>query len=491
MENNLNKDGLEDFLRKSFEKYDDSPSDNLWDKIEADLGEAPKSPSRIVGVWKNWSLAAAAVLIGLIISQHIFYSQKIIQLAGQLEQHTLALKKLDDQLKTNEAAALIEQASPSIEQPITSNINNTLTSTKPTATEKHLATTSNSSNVNTVSSVANNDAIKEPVPTSSMGDQMVQQISSPPYPTRELIKNFIFLEQPVLQAIPFANIEKKPTLINAVKTPAINPVSTSNKWSIGIHSRHMWTQAKISRLMFLPPPNTPGHRSIFNNLPTKQGETKWVGLTASKDLTSNWFVQSGLYFKEANCSSNIKIRFKFKDFDEHAGGSGQQHDVEYSLYTAGGSVEMELRADQTDPNEIIDEEEDINLRIETAHQIRQLSIPVEVGYKMGNGRLQFQSTGGLIVNFLLDNDFEIAGAALDNDKLMIQHTNRSNKSGPQLRKTTLDYTVGAGIAYHLSPRVELHATPTLIGSISNRHNDLLFKSSELSAGMDIGMNYRF
>lgn len=63
MSEQIHKDNLEDFFRKSLENFGDEPSGDLWDKIE---GGIPPKPRSNIGQRATW--LAAALLVGLVLT---------------------------------------------------------------------------------------------------------------------------------------------------------------------------------------------------------------------------------------------------------------------------------------------------------------------------------------------------------------------------------------------------------------------------------------
>ncbi|HMQ87539.1 MAG TPA: hypothetical protein PKB07_08135, partial [Flavilitoribacter sp.] len=96
MEKNLHEEGMEEFLRKSFDQYSENPPEDLWDRIDADLAAGPGPALR--PLWRVGLSVAAALLLGIIAFQHIYYNRQLDRLEQGIEENTAQLEALEKQL---------------------------------------------------------------------------------------------------------------------------------------------------------------------------------------------------------------------------------------------------------------------------------------------------------------------------------------------------------------------------------------------------------
>ena len=102
MEQNGHKDGFEDFLKGSFDRYDDSPSGDLWDRIEADLQTDRRNR---LFVYRRWVAGIAASLVFLLlVGQYVRYQLEFEDLVDQVEENANTLEQIKSDIEQAEIA---------------------------------------------------------------------------------------------------------------------------------------------------------------------------------------------------------------------------------------------------------------------------------------------------------------------------------------------------------------------------------------------------
>lgn len=96
MNKDIHDDHLDDYVRKSFDDYEEDPQDNMWNRIEQVL-EQPEQPRRPLFFWINrWNIAASFVIFSLLAGlaySHFYYQGKIQELSkAQSNRHTVPQK---------------------------------------------------------------------------------------------------------------------------------------------------------------------------------------------------------------------------------------------------------------------------------------------------------------------------------------------------------------------------------------------------------------
>lgn len=96
MKKDLPNDGLERFLKKSFEGYEDTPKGDLWDKIAGDLDVPVGGLKETVPIYKTWwAGAAAALFAGVIAAQFLYFQNKIDNLTQAVDNQKVKVEKID------------------------------------------------------------------------------------------------------------------------------------------------------------------------------------------------------------------------------------------------------------------------------------------------------------------------------------------------------------------------------------------------------------
>ncbi|HPI09245.1 MAG TPA: hypothetical protein PLM41_22790, partial [Saprospiraceae bacterium] len=87
MEKNIHDDRLDDYVRKSFEDYEETPAFDMWARIEDELAPADDPVPLFIRLWPSFSriVAAAAILLLLcaLVCNRLYYENKIREMAAQ------------------------------------------------------------------------------------------------------------------------------------------------------------------------------------------------------------------------------------------------------------------------------------------------------------------------------------------------------------------------------------------------------------------------
>ncbi|HMX38877.1 MAG TPA: hypothetical protein PKD78_01075 [Saprospiraceae bacterium] len=88
MEDHLHEDKLDDYVRKSFEAYEEDPAPDMWGRIEGDMPPAAPLRARRFSLWPyRWQAAAAALILVLtstLLCEHLYFTERIKTLSEQL-----------------------------------------------------------------------------------------------------------------------------------------------------------------------------------------------------------------------------------------------------------------------------------------------------------------------------------------------------------------------------------------------------------------------
>ena len=491
MEKNLHNDNLDDFLRKSFDQYDDSPSDGLWDKIDADLAGKPQI--RPIGSQQRWwAWAAAAVLLSLVIVQYIYFQKEKAGMAEIINMQNNKIEALEKQLKERENN-ISENSNLKInETPI--NLNKKQTILTPEIKEqKRTADLIENSTPNNIYSKEKKKSYKSTILSEDhdLTDKNISKIESnnianninPIEAIADQQNNTITLN--LLDLIDLENVEPPVPDLSLPAMAFIDPVSNFGNFSIGIHHAYLSTREKMARVIQRP---MGGSSPVFNNTKAMTGTTKMTGITAVYQTKNHWLFESGVNCRGTTMSTSHHAQLRF--MDRQPNGTDHQYDFEYALNTSAGVVDIEVRADQTDPTQTINEFEKINIEIIAEQVIDYVSVPFLIGRQIGNGRMNATIKSGVLFNFLTRQSFGVSGSILNNN-LRNSRAMFSRRNGIGLKNTTTDLIAAIGLNYELNRKWTTHVSPIIIVPMGTRHNDPYIKSSGISAGIDLGIRFNF
>ena len=520
MEENVHKDKMEEFLKKSFEDHSENPPNDLWERIEEGLGPVSAPPAKVIS-FKPWLLAAAAAVVtSIFLFQHFYFKQQIDTLNKELEKTASELKQLDQESTTPQGDRTYvpqDMPKPSVtpgQEPVSP-----ARMTRENTVEKfdHQIVKSEIPAKNTTRQTSGNDL--PPAKTNDSGQE------NAPNPAQKAVaanqgmqdwKNEIQTENPVAvhpgeiqkeeavtppldAAIIPSRLAMKEALIET-SIPSITPnvammevakkiiPAPSHTFSLGAHATVMTTKEKMNSLrpVFLP------DKKVFDDDTVITGQTIMAGLAVEMKAMDKLCIGSGLDYRKTASTSSHRPVFRFKDRHDHQGGTHHfEHDFEYNLNTPAGSVTIALRAESVDTSLQIPDDEEIELEIKTRQRLEYLSLPLYARYTLGNGKLRFSLKGGFLANFLLTKDFEISDIASANPHFRFEKKQQRQGHQESLKSVSFDYLAGVGMDYAVTSSLSLRLEPTIVGSLSSIHNDRHISSSQLSAGLNAGVMYHF
>lgn len=488
MKEKLPKDGLEDFLEKSFEDYTESPSGDLWDKIEAGLPPVSAPKSRFARRW--WPVAAAVLILSVFTCQHFYFKNKLSQLSREVEITASQLHQL--QADEQQRPADIQQPAPAAQQ-------SSAKSAAPAGTrqEAAAATPSGRPAAQPLSPAATRPGPKN---AAALVAPEMTLAGQPAEPNRPLAENPhsrpATAQEAVATAAPGAldaqalsflfTKNAVPLLQTAASMPMAEALAKKGRFSAGFHLMLMTLQEKIT-------PAIPAHHGgmmHFQDETRSSGQTIFAGLTLGYGPNGRLGLLSGLGYRKNSFTSAHQPVFAFGNM--MMGGPGHhQYNVQYQLSTSSGIVSVDLRAEQSDTTLQISPGEQIGLEIKTTQSQEYLSLPMGLRYRVGTGRLGWNVKGGIIANYLLSSDLGISEIAPSNGKFMHWTGNASIAGQEGLRRFSLDYFAGIGLEYAVTKSWSLSLEPTVAGSLSNPQKNPDIRTSYYSLGLNAALLFTF
>lgn len=506
MEEKLPNDKLEDFLKKSFEDYTDSPSGDLWGRIEENL---PPPAAGWLTVSRKWWLAAAAlvIMLGIFTCQHFYFTNQITQLNKKLEQKSTEQQKpasqqqqklpaettLPDVMQSTEPKGTNPPGSaPVAHQVTTGNIK-----TVSPAISRRNRTAAGTSGSKTFASAENTenksvpDAGPQDIYTSGIQMKTAETGFNNPVPPAASPER-----QTLTESLPMQSIRLLPVHVSTPNTNFLYVSASpdpSQRLSLGVRAATFAVQETISKVQPDRFPNRPGKPQKFvNNQKQVNGQALALGAVLEYKLGSHFSFAGGLDFLQSKSASTHQAVFLFKERKMPPGGQHpNRHDFQYNLNTSSGLVEVDVRVESSDPSTVIPDQEELMFEIETRKSVNYLSLPLALKYAVGNGRLQAYFKGGIAVNFLLHDEFVIEKIRLDNSHFNISPAAPGKRKQQYLKPATLNYVVSAGLEYRMSEKISLNLEPAVMGSLGNQQTTNFIQSSSQLAGVSAGMRYTF
>lgn len=506
MEENLHNDKLEEFLKRSLDGHSEDPPGDLWSKIAANLEPPVTMPApvptglkvRFLQHW--WAVAAAAAVVsGLFIGQHFYFSNKIEQLSKELEQNNTQLEQLEQRKLTETKPVEINAPAEAIEP--TSNQENRQSSS---AGQGSVAGTKKSASANVANQLKK---VNEPFNEDGNGQQHIEQqtkanelvqlqatkqeVQAPTEAVQAKVSDLADLQKIWLKRL--APLEQSATANPAVAAVLpIDPLKNGGKFKVGVNAMPMLSRGRINSVK-RDGMGFPGNQKFVDLKMETTGQAWLAGVAVEAAMTPRLSVGTGVNYQTVNYETTHDLSLRFDDRRHNPGhpGNEHEHDFQYYLNTAAGSVEIEVRADSDDPAQNIPDDEKIEAEVSTSQRLSYVSIPFYANYSLGKGRLRALAKGGIMLNFLQDNEFTVGTIKSLNNRFDFRQKEQQRGRPNDLQSVTVDYIAGLGLEYRMNQTMSLRLEPTVIGSLTSLHNNPRIESSEISAGLNVGMTYSF
>ncbi len=513
MENKIHDDRLDDYVRKSFEDYEETPAPDMWERVEGDLppgAPAEETPAPSLSLRRyRWQAAAAAVILLLLsglVCEHFYYEQKIRDLTAQNgDLQELAGEKPatggDVFVEKNSRQNTPQQADDTSFEKIsgqtkaaTPNGENSQTPrSKQGAIQSHPVTgnaqsTNDSPVVQTPeTAISKNQSVPENTKTQpTVPDQKpgVEQLATENLIADETTTAFAELTDFEQLAAPVLPVKIENPTYPVLSLLPIKPKKEPSGWYVGLHATPHFILDNAPN-----PVRRPGGRPVFVSRQEKPEVSADWWLKIGKKISPRLSLEGGVGFRKISRTATHTARFRFAD--GIMGGSPQRRNFRYDLSTYGGSAAVSLRMEQVDSAPVQDDEP-IALRISTSERTHLLRIPLLAAYRMGTGRLHGILKAGLTGNIFLKNELDIATRVSQNNRF--QPAQGSDSYTLQLEnrgKFFLGYWLSAGVEYKLAHRISLVAEPSFSGEFPR--NDAAGRQlpGHFSVGLNIGANYYF
>lgn len=519
MEDNIHNDNkLDDYIRQSFDDYEEDPAADMWGRIEGDLPPR-KEPARRIALYPyRWQAAAAAViflLLSTLVCGHLYYEQRLRALSAHAPEMPVFSAEKPSEGAVFREKSEAKQAQPAAAQAVSETGGGKweMRSEKPQSAEGTGGAESVSDSRWSESTFRNTEAQQRnevsvsKIQTGQIGQSGQNKTSTAPAVEDAALPSGISATLPptavdsattglsnateTLKKLDLQRIAPRSVLLTASVAPPtipeflpIKPARSLSGWYLGVHTTWLTTQEKVRATA-----TRPGGRPAFAST-QEASEVSNIGwLKVGKNLSPHFTLESGIGYQKTVLTATHTPRFRFGD-GTHVGGTPRTY--QYDLGTYGGTAEVTLRMEQTNPSTQPTNEEPVALKITTTERNEVLRIPVVAGYRLGTGRWRGSLKAGLLGNFVLKNELDISARVSQNVRFrpVAGRQGYAVKVGDPER-FSLGYLLSVGAEFKCSRHVSLVAEPLFAGDFARRNPQGQRLPEHFSVGLNVGANWYF
>lgn len=468
---------MDDYVRKSFDGYEEDPAPDMWDRVERDLSEERDRPACWIWLRSNRRQAVAAgvifLLLGTIVCEHLYYQEKINALTQQsrIKANTPATP-----LVAPAAPEMVPAQKPSLPYPEAPGPAEAANTGAEPGTDKK--------NASVQSAIPGPNKDKKdpatPLVSSTNHEKRAFPESGPTVPSR--LSVVCITPQPAV--IPVTERAfTAPAQRIILPEPPVRPVRESSGWYAGLAINPLFTfeQGRM-------PAGRPG-RPAFRNEGKKSDYTTPGWLVAGKKIGARWAIESGLGYQENVRTATHIPQFRFGDGQP---GSNLRRSFQYDLSTYGGTAEVSLRMEQSTPGAPPSDDEPVRLEIETRHRTVLLRVPLLMAGEWGRGAWRTRLKAGVVANYFLENELDISTTLSNHPRLrVVDGQNGYTVQLAQQGKVFPGYLVAAGLEYRAGRSLGISLDLTTLGDFARKDAAGRKLPQHHAAGLNAGLNYYF
>jgi len=501
MDENLHKDNLEEFFRKSFEQLGnepaedgwDMPSDDNWENIAGGLSGGAATFWTLKNILIAFLLLTSTGLIYYFIHENKQLKQTLLQQAEKIEELETQQEEIFKNTKKLEDI-IAQQKVKSYQQPEIA-----IESHKQNSAQGKIEK-SGASQIPNPGSFFKDKAVKENLSQSTSGSKQ-QEENTETRPVASGAFTEIIEDQESTSAMGFRPDELAylPTLLTTIPYEFHYPVAELSKPVLPLIFVTTSSQSR-GKSMFIGPYF--GFGRSYNHLESRGGhslplfksheKTEWspeIGVKAGIMLSDHWSIQSGIgfYSLRQNLIQNYRVDYN-PNLEMPTGQNHFESTYALNVSSSYGTSELEIdlrrsEADNVAPGEFI------NLRVRSKQDIRFITIPILAGYHLKKGNFGLSLKSGISANLLNARKFEVTVNSLH--PRMQMRRSRVGRRFDEVNSTNVDFSVYPGIQYFLGERINLALEPRFRINLSSVSELKDYKSSGYSFGTDFSLIYRF
>ncbi len=498
MDENLHKDKLESFFQKSLRDQEEGLSPDGWDmpgeEVWAGIDQELDASAVVVGgiSWRNVAMAAA-LLIGILLIGFQAYTN--YQLRQELAAQTEQIKTLKEEIQVLKSEKELEtyykpQQGLEEENITTQTAENNLHQPpveKPTTIAQ----------INLPGAEAQLINPEEESPIAGNATQNdVQALASDAELDKTLQKEEASVSSTNNTAVYFSNTEQ----VGIAKLHS-NPVPLSlprDKPKAALKAPSLDIDKAPTRLHFFAgvyvAPNLSGN-SVMQRRPEailfrKNESYQWSaerGVKLGVELSSRWRLYSGVSLYNVRLRSQQLFRLEYNPETETRIDDEYESVYALSVPSSYGASDVEVEV-RRPANQAIQAGQRLLVDVRTQQELKFVSVPLVVGYQLRNGRVSFGLKAGLALNILNTKTFSSTAQA----RLAFLRLNRVRveRAYNATQSLTMDYLLGATLAYQLSPNWSIALEPTFRRNITPITETENFRTTNQALGVQLGAYFR-
>lgn len=468
MKKDSNKDNLEEFLKQHLGNYEAAengwnvPPENIWEDVRPLIKETPPVKFKVSGKWFPLLLIGGGMIICVLI-QSFLHQKEVDRLSTEINSIKTELSYVSSLVTPDDAEAKRDaekmQASvPQVFIPFDPGHNKP---TKVQASGGSLSTMGNHK-TSTTQAGAFTDQAFEPnsLPRSrtanDIGEVEPFQEGRPGSLLKPLDVNSKNDQHPqavrLLPTIAFSELNYQDTLAataRAVRSRKMAMEGPAVKFSLGpMHA---------DRFLDTIPKQ-------FENYVNHQYKGFSLGFNLEWPIYGRWQLETGINYYHIVAESHHHRHFHYSEAIQDAPGLGP-NDFQFQrrFHSAIGHVGTTLVLTQAQPNSTPNEDIDISFDSDTHAQY--VGVPLALTYRIRMGRLGFSLRGGLLGNIRVHQKFRIKHLVSDDPNILFKHS-ESDFHIDDVKRFHLQYLIGAGLDFYISPHYAFHIEPTFNRSLT-------------------------
>jgi hypothetical protein len=463
MEKNLHNDPLDEYVRKSFESYEDLPPDTMWARVANAMDEEEERKPFLILWWQQLNrrlltVAATALLLVTVLAGRYWYqSHPNTTAAVPVGRETTVPAPGNRSISGENTVPTPDNALVTPQNAVRS------LPVPPTAplipAERQPATTA--SGIPKAEGrglvVPRYVAPAPMVPPAAITEKQPEMAASSA-PIQPENTNLVVQKAADLSLLPGAALS--PLAVAAppfpVSEPIIRPLSAKRHWYWSVAVAR-WTVKDHERSVRMGQMARRWAGRMERSAPSTE-----VSVRLGRTLNRHWGIESGVGYRTMVRSSVHAPRFRFLDGIARPGNT--EYDFNYNLDTYGGSTEVTLRMEAD--NASLPPTEVVSARVRTRETINMLRFPLLLTWQARSGRFDATLKAGISAQYILRSSVEISQRESTSNRFRVGQYSAITRTAAQ--PFFLGYQATAGCRYRLSPRLSVLVEPSVGGDFTRK-----------------------
>jgi hypothetical protein len=459
MKEDLNIDRL---FRKGLHEYSMQPPGAVWERLESDLQKTGKKP--IFPLYMKMA-AAVALLIGITSITFIFVQKDTDDIGPEYtQQPILKDSKHSGSNPDNIEPSVSLQVKP-VEQHRENNTTNKLAEKNTVMLAEYPVTDYPDVTEKSVNAKTENLLTDATPRSASLHSERMEKINLNQENQKTVALNDLILEQNILA-------------LEAEKQAGRNDYQV---WSVGGQAGPQYTYRDASIKPSSDQPFT-DYDGIEEGIVAFAG-----GFNLQLESNKRWAFQSGIHYSKIGLeTSNLVLAQNGSftsigafDFEPLVGSRNGETEVE--IITSAGDISFSRKVFQNSPELNYTQDDFVSGPLHAEQYFEFIEVPFVIKYKLIDQSFGVNLSGGLWTNFLIGNNAFATDYKGYYEEGPTNHINKINYIG----------SVGFGISYPVTTRLQLNVDPVFKYYLSPINNDNETETHPYSLGVMTGINYSF